>query len=165
MRRTHDYYPTEKNLTLGMLNFCGPYLSGTINEPCNGEGHISSLLREHGLTVITSDIERDARFSTNWLESDWTITNPPFNYALEIMKLAKRFSRKGIIFLTRISFLEPTYARSEWWDSFIPDLVIINPRTSFTDDGKTDSTTTCWICYGDFGPNKGIRFISKWRDR
>lgn len=161
MRRSYDFYPTGSKLTLGMLELCGPYISGVINEPCNGAGHISSILIEKGFTVITSDVEKDARFERNWTGTDWTITNPPFSHALDIMRNARKFSLKGIIFLTRISFLEPTYDRSRWWKENTPDLVIINPRTSFTNDGKTDSTTTCWICYGDFGSVKGIRFIEK----
>jgi hypothetical protein len=160
-RKTNDFYPTESKLTLGMLKFCGPYLSGLINEPCNGEGHISSLLIDRGLSVTTSDIEKNARYEENWSIHDWTITNPPFSHALRILELARKYATRGVIFLVRISFLEPTYDRSKWWQNNPPDLVIINPRTSFTNDGKSDTTTTCWICYGDFGPNKGIRFIEK----
>ena len=160
MRRLNDFYPTESKLTLGMLDFCASAISGTIVEPCNGAGHISNVLIERGYTVQASDIERNACSPLNWSECDWTITNPPFNEALPILRNALQFSKKGVIFLTRLSFLEPTYERSKFWTHNIPSLVIVNPRTSFTQDRKTDSVTTCWICYGKFS-HSGIQFIEK----
>jgi hypothetical protein len=161
-RKARDFYPTESKLTLGMLEFCAPAISGHIKEPCNGQGHISNVLIDKmiGDKIETSDIERNAMFAPNWNECDWTITNPPFSSALPILKQALKFSRQGVIFLTRLSFLEPTYQRSLFWIEHRPDLVIVNPRSSFTNDGKTDSVTTCWICYGNF-PFKGIQFIPK----
>lgn len=165
MRRDRDFYPTESKLTRGMLKFCGPVISGHIKEPCNGQSHISGVLLAvgYGTRVEISDIERPAQFAVYWNECDWTITNPPFNLALPILRNALKFSRKGVIFLTRLSFLEPTYERSIFWDENLPDLVIINPRSSFTNDGKTDSVTTCWICFGDF-PFKGVHFITKTKE-
>jgi len=160
MRRVNDFYPTESKLTLSMLDFCGSAISGLIKEPCNGQGHISDVLRNQGYEVQTSDIEKDARNAVNWSECDWTITNPPFIHALPILKYALQYSKQGVIFLTRLSFLEPTYDRSELWKKHIPSLVIVNPRTSFTGDGKSDSVTTCWICFGKF-KFSGIQFVLK----
>lgn len=159
MRRKHDFYPTELRLTKGLMKLVGSFIEGQIIEPCNGMGHISQILKENNKNVITSDIMKgsdwqgDATNELIWKQFpiiDWTITNPPFNEALSILKNALKYSQKGVITLARLSFLEPTYDRTPFWKQYPPNKLIINPRISFTQDGKSDSVTTCWICWGKF---------------
>ena len=166
MRRKNDFYPTESKLTKEMLKIVGQFISGLIYEPCAGKNHIVNelLLRYDFNNIASGDITlgRDACNLKQWPDNiRWTITNPPFKHALKILQNALLKSEKGVIFLTRITFLEPTYDRQDFWTLNPPDLLIINPRTSFTGDGKSDSTTTCWICYGDFGNTQPINFIRK----
>lgn len=183
MRRKNDFYPTQVKLTEGLIGNISSYINtfeDYILEPCNGEGHISNVLKSRFNLVFTSDkvkekgeFHLDAVDESSWKifeekigRIDWTITNVPFTYALPIIQNALKFSKVGVAILVRLSFLEPTYDRQSFLDENPPDIIIVNPRTSFTEDGKTDSVTTCWLIWGKnnlFGKSsyKHFRVIKK----
>lgn len=164
-RRRNDLYETPK-LLLDCLfdNFKLDVKYLTIFEPCNGNGAISNELTKLGYKVITADLYEichypmDARNSKAWSsikarndlfpkhEIDVVITNPPFTSAEEIATQAISHSTV-VCLLTRLSFLEPTKSRDKFWQLHPPYKVIVNPRTSFTNDGKSDSMTTCWVIW------------------
>lgn len=76
---------------------------------------------------------------------DWTVTNPPFSRAAEIIQAALRYSR--VAMLLRISFLEPTRQREQFLTECPPSAIRYMPRMSFTSDGKTDSVTVMWAIW------------------
>lgn len=53
-RDPHDFHPTPPEATLALLDVEG--FDGAIWEPACGEGHISKVLIEAGLTVFSSDL-------------------------------------------------------------------------------------------------------------
>lgn len=155
MRRPNDYYPTGSKLVSALLPHID-IINSKVIEPCNGNGHISKFLICKEL--ITNDIAHDvsngssgwdARNHINWLNLnvDWTITNPPFNQAFRILCNAHYYSKVGVAFLLRLSFLEPTIERGEWLNKNPPNKLIVLPRYSFTQDGKTDSVTSAWMVW------------------
>lgn len=154
-RRELDFYETNAELTdllLLHVDFRGPGIA----EPCNGLGAITRRLRERvpGLVVRTYDIDprkepetvADARTLAYPDDIDAVITNPPFSDAFEILTNAHK-QGLGIALLLRLSFLEPSLDRGEWLTMHPPDLVIVCPRVSFTDDGQTDSVTCAWMVW------------------
>ena len=138
-------------------------LEGTrILEPCAGEGGIWKPLRARlkKIQLVTNDIDPtmdtelnfDATTAEFWdipLSVDWVITNPPFSAGFDILWRARQRAKKGVAFLMRLSFLEPTkkHPRGAWLHQNPPDLLVVLPRYSFTGDGKTDSVACAWMVW------------------
>lgn len=82
----------------------------------------------------------------NYLETpcsnyDVTITNPPYNWALEIIQKAIREAPEGayIVMLLRLNFFG-SQSRREFFKNFMPKYAYVHSkRIGFTEDGKTDS--------------------------
>jgi hypothetical protein len=154
-RRANDFYPTPAWATQELLRHVN--IRGSLFECCVGKGDIANVLRsEIGPMVVTNDIDKahhaDVHFDASqdklWqLRPDWTITNPPFSCAIDIVKRAHAASRVGVAMLLRLSFLEPTEDRGAWLNDNPPQKIIVLPRISFTGDGKTDSVTCAWMVW------------------
>lgn len=161
-RRPRDAYYTPEAATLALLTHV-PFISGTILEPCAGEGHIVRPLEamDAGF-VIASDITTGNDARTWWPEThiDWVVTNPPFNQAFEIVQNAHNHC-DNLAMLLRLSWLEPTHKRGEWLQRNPPNQIIVLPRISFTGDGKTDSVTCAWMVWEIGKPVEGIKIVSK----
>jgi hypothetical protein len=157
-RRPHDFYPTCQLFTAELLARI-PEIGGSILEPCSGEHDMTAVLIEHDkLTQImtndvdpekTADLHLDAKDPALYAGQsfDWVITNPPFSSAFEILQQAHAHAKKGVAFLCRLSFIEPTLERGPWFIQNPPNLQIVLPRYSFTQDGKTDSVTCAWFIW------------------
>ncbi len=157
-RRKLDQYFTPEKATEELINSYGDILSGVILEPCKGTGNIERVLKRNNYVVISNDIDQnmypdyvsDITKQESWDNIgyvDYTITNPPFYAAPQIVKLAYKNSDKGVFMLLRLSFLEPCLNRAEFLKDHPPTSIIVLPRISFTGDGKTDSVTTAWFCW------------------
>lgn len=154
-RRQLDQYFTPAHATRALLMHVS--IQSLVGECCNGDGAISSVLRESGLTVITNDIDTnlDADFHVdvtkaeawNFAQVCWLVTNPPFNRAAEIVPLAYRRASCGIAMLLRLSYLEPCMNRDLWLRDHPPTKLIVLPRISFTGNGKTDNVTCAWMVW------------------
>jgi len=163
MRRANDFYPTPAWATRELLARVA--IKGAVIEPCMGDGAIARVLDDGGTWVYGSDIDRsrpscsfygDAANRDLWEtiqatmpddKIDWVVTNPPFNRAAEIVPLAFEFAIEGIAMLLRLSFLEPVEDRGAWLNEHPPTELIVLPRISFTNDGRTDSVTCAWMVW------------------
>lgn len=151
-RHLNDTYFTPRKAVEYLLKYYS--IKGRILECCAGKGHISNILKEKGYDVITNDINPNFNSDYNYnakefkdfLNIDWTISNPPFNQFLPILKNSYKISTKGVIFLLRLSALEPCYDRWEFFNIFLTGIISI-PRISFTNDGKTDNISTAWFIF------------------
>jgi len=93
-RAIDDYYPTPREATLALLGV--ETFQGTIWEPACGDGAISKVLEEQGLSVISTDVV-DRGYGTAGIDflldfstsSNHVITNPPFigDVPLDVEKL------------------------------------------------------------------------------
>lgn len=153
MRRVNDYYPSSCHMRRVLGDFVD--VSGTVAEPCVGSGDLLC-----GDELWTNDIDErrqatyhlDASKWSSWelfQKVDWVITNPPFDVAFEILRLANARAVKGVALVLRLSFLEPTEQRRDYLINNPPKKVIVMPRYSFTADGKTDNVTCAWMVWGD----------------
>ena len=157
-RIDNDFYETPKKLTLSLLKHC-PFIEGKVVEPCAGNSKISNCLIEEGYEVKATDIIQGVSYDATKLDywkliadnPDWTITNPPFNQASEILKYALDFSQLGVAMLLRLTFLEPCKSRAELLKFYADNLVAIipvNPRPKFRKDTKgSDSATVAWFVW------------------
>lgn len=163
MRRKNDFYPTPEFATYELLRHV-PQISGSILEPCVGDGAIARVIDSGERVVYGSDIDPqmnasfcgDATRRDFWEgvkqimpedRIDWVVTNPPFNVAPQILPLAYEFAEFGIAMLLRLSYLEPTEDRGAWLNSNPLTKLIVLPRISFTGDGKTDNVTCAWMVW------------------
>jgi len=121
-RAKNDFYATPSKTTEALLrveDFDGP-----VWEPCCGQGHMSSVLKDHGLRVQSTDLV-DRGYSMNephdflspnvplkelgkpyLLDYPNIITNPPYSNALDFARQAVGFSTKKCALLLKLSFLE-----------------------------------------------------------
>lgn len=168
-RMAGDYYPTPPGITRSLIDRVA--IEGTVFECCAGHGAISDVLEstEPGKRVVLqSDLSwpspsgelRDAteqRFWEYWTTAatggsiDWTVTNPPFCEAEQILPLAWEHSQRGCAFLLRLSYLEPTAGRTNWLNEtadHLRFLIPVNPRPKFRRDVRgTDSVTAAWFVW------------------
>ena len=168
VRRKNDFYPTPAQLTKELLKRVN--ISGTVFECCVGDWAIAKELNltwgtntSGIIEVFTNDIDckfncdftENATYASNWKKHkwqfDWTVTNPPFICASDIIPLAWNNSRIGIAFLLRLSYLEPAKNRGAWLQEhsqYLTDLIIFGqPRPSFTNNSKVDTATTAWFVW------------------
>jgi hypothetical protein len=130
---------------------------GELLEPCNGAGDISDILLANGhhritCTDIVDGLQYDATTREYWdsleFKPDWTISNPPFNRATDITRLALEYSKKGVIMLLRSSYLEPCRDRRDVLEAGLSRMTIVNPRPKFRADTKgSDSCTVAFFTW------------------
>lgn len=152
-RRENDAYFTPQDLTRELITRVP--IIGKVYEPCAGNLAIVNAF-PNPENFITNDIDPkmptqfhvDATkdIPTDALMAKWVVTNPPFNRAIEVLRL-HYWNFDNLALLVRLSFLEPTFARSEFLSEYPPSRMIVLPRCSFTNDGKTDSVTCAWLIW------------------
>ncbi len=188
MRRQHDFYETARWQVDALTDYL-PELSGSIWCPCVGDGSLLRRLRENRPDLgpfVTNDLDParaadwhgDAATAMCWNEMrnhygqpDWIIENPPFNVEMRILEYAHQVAKCGVVFMSRISFTEPTRDRGNWLFHHPYDKRITLERYSFTGNGSTDSATTDWLVWAKvpiappfgvsaFGYRDGVRPMS-----
>jgi hypothetical protein len=143
-----DHYPTPPAVIERLLE--REDFDGTIWEPACGEGNISNVLINNGFKVYSSDII-DYKFGrihdflnppnvVDYPIVDNIITNPPFNQALEFVKMSKKYSREKVAFLLKTQFLEGVERYEMFQDRDFPlkKIYQFTRRLSFS----TSNTTT-----------------------
>jgi hypothetical protein len=116
-------------------------ISGTILEPCSGGGNLSKVLIHHQKisAVITNDIDisteadfhLDATTSECWEKIqksypiiDWVVTNPPYNQAFDVVKLALATAKVGVAMALRETWLGSAEERLIWLEKNRPTDII-----------------------------------------
>jgi hypothetical protein len=169
MRRHLDQYFTPLSATRVLLKY-QPNISGTILEPCVGQGDLAAPLRHLG-RVVTNDIDtampadfhQDAALKEFWEwigRPDWVVSNPPFSCCQPIIAGAFSVARRGVAMLLRLSYLEPCNNRADFLSANPPSLIVL-PRISFTGDGKTDNVTCAWFVWDFSGQQRQVNIVTK----
>jgi hypothetical protein len=155
MRRPHDFYITPEHYVNALFKYVAP--TGTVVEPCVGDGAISRFLP--GAPLLTNDIDTarcaqthmDATDENYWaygvFKADWCVTNPPFKHAFTILKHAVEYCH-NVAMILPVNFFEPTKQRVDWLVDNPPSGVIYLPRYSFTGNGRNAMVTCCWGIWG-----------------
>lgn len=128
----------------------------TILDPCAGGDRFNKMsypdvLKDYSSRVITSDIREDslAVHIVDYLEWDVsetkidiiTISNPPFNLALEIIEKALKDVVEGgyVVMLLRLNFFG-SQKRKPFFDKYPPlSCYVHNKRMKYTNTNGTDS--------------------------
>ena len=137
---------TERNL-----------ISGRILLPLDTDGQLKAQLESLGNfeSIITSTDDSD-HLDTAWWKSlpefDWTlaITQGIRENINWILEPGYQLASRGLVILDRLTFLEPTRARSVFLsEKPLSNLIVLNPRPIFrADQSKTkDSVTSAWMVF------------------
>lgn len=125
VRAKDDFYATQPIATEQLVQL--EDLSGcTILEPCCGTGHISQVLTDHGLKVISSDIvDRGYGQVRDFFDihhhDGHIVTNPPYTDALRYVSHALDIIPEGRLacFFLKLTFLEGV-RRRQFFDNYPP---------------------------------------------
>lgn len=137
VRADHDFYATPEWCTKLIVDRINWAKVETACEPCRGDGDIVSVCPKD-LKWICYEI----REGWDYLKSspknvDLTITNPPYNQAMEFLNKSVEHSR-CMVYLLRLNFLG-SMERQKWLSLWKPThLYILSKRPSFVD-----------VCAGD----------------
>lgn len=116
-----DYFPTPPWATRALFEHVLPTqgiaIHGPVFDPACGEGHMAAVFSEYSDRVIASDIfdygyGEVADFLDGAMHpaSDWIITNPPFNaavdFALTALTHPGAMPRRGVALLCRTQWIE-----------------------------------------------------------
>jgi hypothetical protein len=109
-RHPEDFYPTPPAGTLALLGV--EKFRGKIWEPACGDGRMSRVLEESGLSMMSSDLydrgygESGVDFLTTRRKVANVITNPPFKLAQAFAEHALSLTSKKVALLCRLAWLE-----------------------------------------------------------
>ena len=158
VRRLNDHYDSATWMVDQLLERHPIWNNRKALDPCNGNGIISNHPGLKGMR--TADIDPNLKAENTYDASkvklweyygnngiDWVITNPPFQSAFKILHNLYFQVNLGVALILRLSFLEPTKEREDFLVSCPPTDLIVLPRYSFTQDGKTDSVTCAWMIW------------------
>ena len=163
-REKDDFYATDPQSLVRFLDRIKEdnlELAPNIWECACGSGVLSNVLKEYGYNVLSSDIvDRGYEDTKLWdflkptnriLFKGDILTNPPYKYALEFIKIALEQVSEGskVIMFLKISFLEGK-ERKEFYKENPPKYIYV-----FSD------RQTCYI-NGDFSEKKGSTVCYCW---
>jgi len=163
-RVENDFYATNPESVKALLEV-EDFNSGTILEPCCGQGHISEVLKECTNSKVASCDLVDRGYGDsfgdflkpyfNANQFDYVVTNPPYKLAKEFIDKALFVSKKKVAMFLKIQFLE-SQSRKDWFKTTPLKTVYvfskrqnpwrngenINPNT-----GKEWSNTMCFAWF------------------
>lgn len=131
-----------------------------VSEPACNRGYMAKTLEEYFAEVHASDIHDygynyDVKdyLQGELVQTDWTITNPPFRLAEEFALRALNNSEEGVALFVRTAFLESVgrYKNlfSQYWPSDVlqfSERVVLH-KGKLSPKGST-ATAYCWVVWG-----------------
>lgn len=170
-RIPNDVYPTESGIIDKLADIMPAlFYYKSYFEPCAGNSDLVKAIAPHILpdaTIETADLfsgvdsdhtyhHFDATHPMHWSKLhkkfDVIITNPPFSDAPAIATQCWQYTRRYLVLILRLSFLEQCSNRREFWEATQDHLVMIapiNPRPRFRSDTKGNDSVTCCVFVWD----------------
>lgn len=167
MNQAFEFYETPHAFTRYLLTVVP--LTGRVFEPTVGSGAIITASeqapRGDARQWVTNDLDRrwdadhHARADTAALWSqvgaiDWTVGNPPFTAAIDIIRHALAHSRVGVAMHLRASIHEvlKTGVRRTFMATHPPTGILWLPRFAYqrsptTGKWTTDNVGACWVIW------------------
>lgn len=155
-RQKEDYYATDPK-AIELLLDLEDFSDRPIWEPCCGQGHLSKVMEDRGLTTISTDlIDRGfGKGGINFLETTKTnlnyhiITNPPYNLAQAFIEHSLEILNKGckIAMFLPLRYLE-TKGRRKLFDKYPPKTVYVSSgRINCAKNGDFINETNSAVSY------------------
>lgn len=156
VRAESDFYATPPECTVALANAFGELLPAPVWEPACGDGAISKVLEQQGLTVYSTDL-RDTGYGAGGIDAltfvphgvKSAITNPPFSLAVEFI------NRLRLLHIPFALLLKSTFwhakSRADLFRTSAPYAVCpMLWRPNFAPDRGTSPTMdVCWTVWGD----------------
>ena len=103
-----DFYRTPEDAVIALLKV--EEFDGIVWEPACGDGAISDVLKDYGVSVVSSDIHDYGYgpvvdFLTAHEMVDHVVTNPPFKLAREFIEHALTHTNGKVAMLLKLDFL------------------------------------------------------------
>lgn len=161
-------------------------ICGVVCEPCVGSGAIPRAVETLKEEIpqpwfvdrwVSNDLDTrwpadahvDARTWIPGRRVDWTVSNPPFTPAVEIVNQAIEQSRVGVAMHLRASIHEvlKTGIRRTWLNYRLPNGILWLPRFAYqrsktTGKWTTDSVCACWVIWLKDDPRQFIRYAPEY---
>lgn len=146
----YDACQTPPDALAPLLPFINP--RWTVWEPAHGEGNITNMLCNNGLSVVSSDIITGQNFfeyqPAAW---DCLITNPPYSIKYEWLKRCYELG-KPFALLMPVEMLG-TVTGGTMFQEYGIEMIFIAPRVNFKMphqgwDGGGAQFPTAWFCWG-----------------
>ncbi len=162
-----DFYPTPAWGTKALIKY--ETFSGTILEPCCGDGSMSEVLKQTGCEVFSSDLyDRgygevkdffDVKENFNNI-----ITNPPYNIAEDILEHALSLATHKVAILVRTAFLESQKRYHRFYAENPPSKVyVFSERLSMYPAGSPvkggGTTSYSWIIWDNSVEKKNTELL------
>lgn len=139
-RREHDFYPTPKVATNGLLSV--ESFTGTVWEPACGDGAISRVLEDSFYDVHSSDLidrgygEAGVDFLQTSRRTGNVITNPPYCLAEEFVTHALSVADNKVAMLLKLAFLEGGKRRRMFETTPLKTVHVFSKRLCMTRNGE-----------------------------
>lgn len=179
LQNPHEYNPTPRTAVLPLLATDLLQLpGGTWIEPCAGDGAIVRAVRELRTDVRFKLFEVDQRHEKalrssmragddltigdfvmrNWRHQryDVCIFNPPFSLTMQMLHAALDRAR-WVAMLQRVNWFGSQF-RGPWLRSHCPDMLELEERPSFREEGGSDATEYAWFVWG---PDQRVRRVGR----
>lgn len=143
-RNKNDFYPTPKEVTYAFLKAVNWPTTLKVWEPACGQNHMVNVLKTHFIDVIGTDIQTGNDFLTsNLLDVDACVTNPPFNLSVNFIKKAIKYPYAAML-------LKSTYWHSArrtdlFYERRPSKILCLNWRPQFDERNVKSSPTMDFI--------------------
>lgn len=162
-RQEHDYYATDPYAAELLLNV--EEFVGKVWEPACGEGHLSKVLIDSGLSVLSTDlIQRGyAHKQVDFLKVGLTnksvhiITNPPYKYAHEFIDKSLSVVAEGfkVCMFLKLQFMEGK-RRKSLFEATPPKVIYVSSsRIKCAKNGDFASMQSSAVAYAWYVWEKG----------
>ena len=161
-RQPNDFYPTPRSATMALLN--NESFTGSILEPCSGQGHISKVLEEYypESDISSYDLQDDCYGigGVDFLEQSENfygypqniITNPPYKKATEFVLQAKQIAEHKIAMLLKLNALAGLRRYKKIWaDKRFPlkKVIVLIKRPDFRQK-NSPTLEYCWVIFDKY---------------
>tara|TARA_B100000131_G_scaffold291472_1_gene305095 strand:+ start:2773 stop:3366 length:594 start_codon:yes stop_codon:yes gene_type:complete len=164
-RAEYDLYPTPRKCVQQLLD--REKFHGQVWEPACGRGDISEVLLDAGYSVLSTDIIDHGYENLNaiadFLQCTYQenmprniVTNPPFKYATEFMKLGYELTAQSggkLALFLRLNFLEGQ-KRFHWFKEHRPSNIYVFAKRQTLwrngeaiPKGRSGTTAYAWIVW------------------
>lgn len=151
-----DNYPTPINAVEALLSKLTLRDNDNFLEPCRGTKNIFDRINLPKKQKFWAEINEGVDYlSTDFIQQDVIITNPPFSLTIEFIKksLSELTHDGTLAYLQRVNFLGSKCRVDFWAEIGFPNKTpIIVPRPRFV-NGGSDSCEYMWMIW-----DKGNRF-------
>ncbi len=146
--RLTDYYGTPSWCVKKLIPLIDWSKIDSYHEPCIGMGNIYDLIPIEKKSWHEILLGKDYLKDSDLPQVDLVLTNPPFKHATHFIERSISHA-KTVIMLCKLDLMG-SEDRREFWNKYPPNnIIVMNQRPSFTENGRSDGCVYAWYLWGD----------------